>query len=331
MDTFRAFRVYKKDNKVTGKLERLVLADLSPGEVVIKAHYSSVNYKDALGATGKGAILKKFPLVAGIDVAGSVLSSDDPCFQIGSQVLVTGCGLGEDHDGGFSEIVRVPKDFVIPIPKGLSMFDAMSYGTAGFTAALALERMLANGQEPAMGPIVVTGASGGVGSLATAIFAKVGFDVLAISAKESCESFLRGLGAVDVMPLDALKLDASKPLAKARFGGAIDNLGGDALSGLLPAIHLWGNVASIGLAQGYKLHGTVYPHILRGVSILGISSTNAPMKIRSRVWNCLASDWKVDDLRRVVTETIPLSAIDSAFERMLNRSTFGRLVVDCQK
>ena len=328
MKNFKAFRVYKEGLDVSGRYETLRLEDLNPGEVIIEARYSSVNYKDALGATGKGAILKKFPLVAGIDVAGVVLSSASESIKAGDEVLVTGCGLGEDHDGGLSQIVRVPKDFVVPLPEGLSLFDAMALGTAGFTAALALERMLVNGQVPEMGPIVVTGASGGVGHFAVSLFAKAGFDVLAISAKESCYGFLKELGAAKVMPLEELAL-SDKPLTKTRFGGAVDNLGDKALSGLLPAVAMWGNVASVGVAMGHEISGTVFPHILRGVSLLGISSTNASMPVRRKIWQHLATDWRVDRLQDIVTETIPLSQVDEVFDRMLARKTFGRVVVDC--
>ena len=265
---FRAFRVSKEDGSIQGKLVELTIDDLGEGQVIVDALYSSVNYKDALAATGKGAILKSFPLVAGIDMAGVVRESLDDRFKPGDEVLITGCGLGETHDGGYSQTLRVPADWLVPLPDGLSAWEAMGLGTAGFTAAICVHRMLVNGQVPEMGPIVVTGASGGVGSFAVNIFSSLGFDVLAVSGKPERVDALKALGAAKVVLPDELAL-AKRPLDKALYGGVVDNVGGAILSGLIPHVQLWGNIASVGLASGPDLKGTVFPHILRGVSLPG--------------------------------------------------------------
>lgn len=329
MSPFKAYRVFKEAQGVVGRLVTLDLSDLSPGNVVIEAHYSSINYKDSLGATGKGAILKKFPLVAGIDVAGVVKSSTDREFPVGAEVLVTGCGLGETIDGGLSEIVRVPAEYVVRKPEGMSLKESMILGTAGFTAALCLHRMLQNNQSRDKGPIVVTGASGGVGSISVALFAQAGFEVIAVSGKEEAFPLLKDLGAKDVLSLSDLAL-STKPLSKARFGGAVDNLGGAPLAGLLASTALWGNVASVGLALSSELHSSVFPHILRGVSLLGISSANAPMGLRQQIWQRLADDWKIEQINAILSEVVALTQVESVFERMLSRRTKGRILVDCR-
>ncbi|HAJ91559.1 MAG TPA: oxidoreductase, partial [Gammaproteobacteria bacterium] len=266
MGSFSALRVHRNaEGTVRAGLEALTLDDLAPGEVVIRSHYSSVNYKDALAATGKGKILRRFPLVAGVDVAGEVMSSADAGFHEGDRVLVTGCGLGESHDGGFSQVVRVPADWVVPLPEGLSLFAAMALGTAGFTAALAIDRLEQNGLAPGRGPVVVTGASGGVGSIAIDLLSGRGYEVVALSRRPATTDYLQSLGAADV--LDPKTVTASdKPLETARWAGAIDNVGGESLAWLTRTVQPWGSIASIGLAGGGELHTTVMPFILRGVS-----------------------------------------------------------------
>ena len=247
---FKAYRVFKEKDKVIGRLVQLTDEDLSSGEVTVKVSYSSVNYKDALGATGKGKILKRFPLVAGIDMAGRVLNSTHSSVKEGESVLVTGCGLGESHDGGYSEIVRVPVGWVVPLPKGLSLKEAMIYGTAGFTVALSIHRLEVNGQNPERGPLLVTGASGGVGSFAVSFLKKLNYKVLAMSGKPHEVERLKELGAEDVLSPQAFFEKKTRPLESSRFGGLIDNVGGKLLGTLIPYIHPWGNVACIGLAGG---------------------------------------------------------------------------------
>ena len=226
MSTFRAFRVYREADTIGGRIERIDLHDLSPGEVVIDAAYSSVNYKDALGATGAGKILTRFPLVAGVDVAGTVESSEDPRFRPGDPVLVTGYDFGVGHDGGYAERVRVPAEWVVPVPPGLTLREAMALGSAGLTVALCVKRFEDNGQAPSQGPIVVTGASGGVGSLAVDVLSGLGYEVVAVSGKPGARAYLERLGAARILDRHAIDL-GSRPLEKAEWAGAIDNVGGD--------------------------------------------------------------------------------------------------------
>lgn len=330
MDSFRALRVHENtDGTVGAVLQALTLDDLSPGEVIIRSRYSSVNYKDALAATGKGRILRRFPLVAGVDVAGEVTASVDDRFREGDQVLVTGCGLGESHDGGFSEVVRVPADWVVPLPPGMTLFDAMMLGTAGFTAALAIDRMEQNGLVPAQGPVVVTGASGGVGSVAIDLLSGRGYEVMALSRKLQATDYLQSLGAAEV--LDAKVAAASgKPLEAARWAGAIDNVGGAVLGWLTRSMLPWGSIASIGLAGGAELHTTVMPFILRGVSILGITSANCPMPRRLKIWQRLVTDLQPQHLASIVAGQVTLDELPAVFATLLSGEHRGRYIVDLQ-
>jgi NADPH2:quinone reductase len=326
MTDFTAYRIHEREGGVQAGFERLSLDDLPPGEVVIRAHYSSVNYKDALAATGRGRILRRFPLVGGIDVAGRVESSMDARFAAGDAVLVTGCGLGESHDGGYAGRVRVPADWVVPLPEGLTLFEAMAIGTAGFTAALALDRMEQNGQQPGSGPLLVTGATGGVGSLALDLFSARGYEVVALTGKADAEAYLRELGAVSV--LDRRHLDmGTRPLEKAQWGGALDNVGGDTLAWLTRTVKPWGSIASIGLAGGSELQASVMPFILRGISLLGITSANCPMPRRRHVWQRLAGDLRPRHLDRIVEATIDFDDLPAAFGRILDGGHRGRTVV----
>mgnify|MGYP001813287233 FL=1 len=326
MDYFPAYRIHEREGGVQAGLERLTLDDLAPGEVVIRAHYSGINYKDALAATGRGRILRRFPLVGGVDVAGIVETSTDARFAAGDAVLVTGCGLGEAHDGGYAARVRVPADWVVPLPDGLTLFEVMAIGTAGFTAALALDRMEQNGQQPEAGPLLVTGATGGVGSLAVDLFSGRGYEVVALTGNAGAENYLRELGAASLLDRGDLDMGA-RPLEKARWGGALDNVGGETLAWLTRTVKPWGSIASIGLAGGSELHTTVMPFILRGVSILGITSTNCPMSRRRRVWQRLASDLRPRHLYSIVEATIGLDGLQAAFERILSGRHRGRTVV----
>lgn len=330
MDSFRALRVHENtDGTVGAVLQALTLDDLSPGEVIIRSRYSSVNYKDALAATGKGRILRRFPLVAGVDVAGEVTASVDERFREGDQVLVTGCGLGESHDGGFSEVVRVPADWVVPLPPGMTLFDAMMLGTAGFTAALAIDRMEQNGLVPAQGPVVVTGASGGVGSVAIDLLSGRGYEVMALSRKLQATDYLQSLGAAEV--LDAKVAAASgKPLEAARWAGAIDNVGGAVLGWLTRSMLPWGSITSIGLAGGAELHTTVMPFILRGVSILGITSANCPMQRRVKIWQRLVTDLQPQHLASIVAGQVTLDELPAVFATLLSGEHRGRYIVDLQ-
>ena len=325
---FRAFRIHSDDAGYRSGIETISLDDLNPGEVVVKAAYSSVNYKDALAGTGKGKILRRFPLVGGIDIAGHVVASADPAFKEGDAVLVTGSGLSETRDGGYAEYARLDAKWVVALPAGLSLREAMILGTAGFTAALGLLRMTENRQTPDLGPLAVTGATGGVGSLAVAIYSKAGYAVHAISGKPEHADYLKSLGASEVLGREALATTA--PMASVRFGGGLDNVGGTMLAALLAQTAPYGNVASCGLAASPELHATVMPFIIRGVSLLGVASAGTARDIRDEVWKRLASDWKPADLDAICTREATLDELPAVFETMLAGGSLGRTVVRIQ-
>jgi len=326
MTKFRAFRIHQDSESHRAGIESISLADLSPGEVVIKTVHSSVNYKDALAGTGQGKILRSSPLNGGIDVAGHVIASTDPKFKEGDAVLCTGCGLSETRDGGYSEVARLESAWVVPLPAGLSLRESMILGTAGFTAGLALYRMQQNGQAPALGPLAVTGATGGVGSLAIAVFNRAGYEVHAISGKPEQAGYLRELGASQVIARDGIS--TTRPMDSTRFGGALDNVGGPMLAHLLAQTTPYGNVASCGLAGSHMLATTVMPFIIRGVSLLGIASAGTARPIRDAVWQHLASDWKPTDLASICTREIALDGLPEVFRTMLAGGSLGRTIVN---
>jgi NADPH2:quinone reductase len=327
MTDYRAFRIHADDQGHHAGVERLTAPEPGPGEVLVRVSHSAVNYKDALAGTGRGKIIRRFPCVGGIDAAGTVESSRDPRFAAGDAVVATGWGLSFDHDGGYAERLCCPGDWLTPMPPGLDVRSAMILGTAGFTAALAVHRMLVNGQRPDLGPILVTGASGGVGSMAVAIFAGLGYEVAAVSGKADQHDWLRQLGATEILPRDALA-DATRPLERARFGGAVDNVGGELLAQITRTVAPWGSIAAVGLAGGHELHTTVMPFILRGVSLLGCDSVNVPSPLRAELWGQLARDWRPADLDSMVTETIGLAELPQVFESMLAGRTHGRILVE---
>jgi acrylyl-CoA reductase (NADPH) len=324
--SFKAFRISQTDNTISGAVVKTTLDELTAGEVVIKAAYSSVNYKDALAATGAGKILRKFPLNGGIDVAGTVISSTDARFTVGDEVVVTGYDLGVANDGGYSAYVRVPADWVVKLPPRLSLFDSMALGTAGFTAALSIVRLKQNGLKPGAGPVVVTGATGGVGSMAVAILAGLRYDVTAVTGKDSEHDFLRSLGAKTVLPRSAVEKSA-RPLEKATWAGAVDPVGGDTLAWLTKTMAYNGSIASSGLTGGVELHTTVIPFILRGVNLLGIDSVMCPMPLRVEVWKRLATTMKPKMLASMVRE-IPLEGLPDAFATLAAGKARGRFVVN---
>jgi acrylyl-CoA reductase (NADPH) len=326
MNPFKAYRIHQEGGKIAARFEQLTLEDLSAGEVVIRVTHSGINYKDALAATGAGKILRRYPLVGGIDLAGTVESSLDARYRPGEAVLVTGCGLSETHDGGYAQFARVPGDWVIPMPQGLTAASAMALGTAGFTAALAIHRMERNGQDPSGGPIAVTGASGGVGSIAIDMLGARGYRVVAISGKADAAAYLRQLGASEVLARGEIEF-GSRPLENPRFAGAIDNLGGETLGWLTRSVDFWGNIASIGLAAGPELKTTVMPFILRGVSLLGINSSATPRAWRIAVWQRIASDLRPRHLERIVTRSIDFEELPQAFPAYLEGRITGRTVV----
>ncbi len=324
--TFRAYRAHQIEGKVASRFDDLTLDDLSPGDVVIKTAYSGINYKDALAATGAGRIMKRFPMVVGIDVAGHVASSKDPRFKEGDAVLVVGAGIGEEHDGGYAEYCRVKSDWIVRLPAGMSLRETMAIGTAGFTAALGIHRMEENRQCPEHGPILVSGASGGVGSIAVDLLAGRGYEVVALTGKSGAEDYLKALGAARTLPREGLDL-GSKPMEKAQWGGAIDNLGGEVLTYMTRTVKPFGNIASIGLAASHELHTTVMPFILRGVSLLGINSPYCPLEVRDRVWERLASDLKPRHLDLIAGSDVAFDALPGAFDDYLQAKVTGRRIV----
>jgi acrylyl-CoA reductase (NADPH) len=322
---FKAFRIHDDDAGYRSGLEEASIDELAPGEIVVRAAYSSVNYKDALAGTGQGKILRRFPLVGGIDVAGHVVSSSDPAFREGDAVLVTGCGLSETRDGGYAEYARLESRWAIPLPAGLGLRDSMILGTAGFTAALALLRMRDNRQHPDLGPLCVTGATGGVGSLAVDIFSRAGYRVHAVSGKPDQTGYLREIGASEVLGREVLA--TTRPLDSVRFGGGLDNVGGGMLASLLAQTAPYGNVASAGLAATHELHTTVMPAIIRGVSLLGVASAGTARDIREQVWGHLAGDWKPRHLDRICTREATLEDLPQVFATMLAGGSLGRTLV----
>jgi acrylyl-CoA reductase (NADPH) len=322
---FDAFRVFDEVGQVQGRIVQASLDELSPGDVVIRAAYSSVNYKDAMAATGAGRILRRFPLIAGIDVSGTVASSADARFRPGDPVLVTGYDLGVASDGGYSQYVRVPADWVVPTPAGLSAFDVMAIGTAGFTASLSIVELERNGLKPGDSPVIVTGATGGVGSLAVQCLAAGGYAVTALTGKDGEHGYLRSIGAKDVISRSAVQA-STRPLEKATWAGAIDPVGGELLAWLIRTMRYGGSIAATGLTGGVEVYTTVIPFILRAVKLLGIDSVMCPMELRREVWRRLATDLKPAKLTASARE-IGLADLPDAFATLLKGTARGRFVV----
>jgi putative YhdH/YhfP family quinone oxidoreductase len=325
-ETFKAFRIRNDDEGYRSGVEDTTLEDLSEGEVVIRVGWSGINFKDALAATGKGKILRRYPLNGGIDVAGTVVHSDSDMFQQGDRVLANGSGLSETRDGGYSEYLRLSEDMVVPLPSGLSMREAMGIGTAGFSAAMSLYRMEENGQRPDMGPIVVTGASGGLGTIAINLLTAAGYEAHAITGKVDEFDWLERLGAKQCISRHDLHW-GQKPLEKAIWAGCIDTVGGDMLAGITRVIEPWGNIAACGMAGGHGLHTTVFPFILRGVSLLGVSSTNCSIEVRRKIWDRLGNEWKPPHLDEIIREEVTLDTMGPVFDRLLAGGARGRSVV----
>jgi len=323
---FKAYRTFNDDNTVKSRFVDMELDELDPGEVVVKTKYSTINYKDALSYNGAGKIMRKYPTNGGIDMAGTVESSTDPRWKRGDKVIVHAYDVGVAHDGGYSEYVRVPADWVVRRPESMTAFDAMTLGTAGFTAAQAIMLMEHNGLKPANGPVAVTGATGGVGSVAIEILAKSGYDVVAITGKKEETRYLRNLGAKEVLARESIDLARIRPLEKATWAGAVDNLGGDLLSWLLATMKVGGTVGAVGLAADMKLNTTVAPFILRGVLLLGADSANCPMSLRQTIWNKLAVQWRPDVVHDQV-RTIDFADLPTHFDAYLKGMVRGRTVV----
>lgn len=328
MDTFKAFLITQQDKGVKAEFTQLSLEDLDPGEVVVRVAYSDVNYKDALAATGKGRILLRPSCVGGIDLAGTVVSSTDPAFAKGDAVLAVGHEIGVKHHGGYAEYARIPARWAVKLPKGMTLWEAMSFGTAGYTAGLAIVKMEHNGLHPAGGPVIVNGATGGVGSIAIAALAKLGYEVVALTGKAEQGDYLKALGAKEIKLRSELDLTKIRPLDKATWQGAVDNLGGEVLAWMASTMKFNGVIASIGLAASHKLDTTVMPFILRGAMLLGINSTDAPSpELERKVWDRLGSDMKPAGLKSLA-RTIPFAELPTVFDDYINAKVTGRIVVD---
>lgn len=327
MRDFTALRVHQGEAGRLSRLETVNLDDLTPGEVTVRVAYSAINYKDALAVSGKGAIMRDLPRTAGIDLSGIVETSAHPDFNSGDKVLATGAGLGETLDGGFAEVARVPAEALVPLPQTLSLLEAAALGTAGFTAAMALTRMLENRQSPQQGPIAVTGATGGVGTMALRLLKQAGFATAAITGKADSAAYLRELGADQVLERAAIEA-GKRPLEKALWGGAVDNLGGEVLAYLTRTVRPWGNIACVGLAQSPALNTTVMPLILRGVSLLGINSVDVPRPRRLQLWAKLAGEWRPPDVERLlVRSVVGLADVPAACRELIAGRARGRYVV----
>lgn len=329
MEKFRVHRIFSEDGKTVSRLVETAVDELDAGEVVLKAAYSSVNYKDALAATGAGKVIRRFPCIGGIDVAGVVASSTDSRFKQGDEVICTGYDLGVARDGGFAEYARLPADWVVPLPANLSLYEAMALGTAGFTAALGIHLMEQNDLKPENGKVLVNGATGGVASLAVDMLAKLGYAVTAMTGKDSEHEYLKALGAAEVISRNTLELDMGKtqrPLEKALWAGAMDSVGGEQLAWLTRTMQPHGVIASFGNAGGIELKTTVLPFILRGIRLLGVDSANTGMPLRRAVWARLATDLKPRHLDQIA-HSITLEQLPETFDLMLKGQTRGRAVV----
>jgi len=327
MTTFKAYRTFEENKAVSSRFVAMSIDELDHGDVVVRTKYSTINFKDALSHNGTGRIMRKFPTVAGIDMSGTVETSSDPRWKRGDKVIVHAYDMGVAHDGGYAEYVRVPGDWVVRRPESMTAFDAMTLGTAGFTAAQAIHLMLHNGLAPANGPVAVTGATGGVGCVAVEILAKLGFHVVAITGKAAEEAdWLKSIGAAEVLARQSIDLAKIRPLGPATYAGAVDNLGGDILAWLLSMQKIGGTVAAVGLAADMKLNTTVAPFILRGVHLLGTDSANCPMALRQTLWNRLAVDWRPDRVHDQV-RTIDFEDLPTHFDAYLKGLVRGRTVV----
>jgi acrylyl-CoA reductase (NADPH) len=323
MQTFKAL-VVEKGDPYTAQIRQASVDELPQGDVLVRVVYSSLNYKDGLAITGAGKVIKSFPMVPGIDLAGTVVESASPDYQPGDPVVLTGWGVGERHWGGLAGLARVRSDWLVPLPEGLTLQQAMGIGTAGFTAMLCVLALEAHGADQTK-EVLVTGAAGGVGSLAVAILAQLGYRVVAATGRASEEAYLKSLGASEILDRSLLTAQ-SKPLESERFGGAVDTVGGAVLAGVLPRIAYGGSVAACGNAGGVKLETTVFPFILRGVSLLGIDSVLCPKEKRLQAWNRLARDLPKPALEAVM-QTVALEEVPELAQSILQGQVRGRVVV----
>jgi acrylyl-CoA reductase (NADPH) len=325
MDKFKAFRIFSEDNRISGRVVDAALDELSAGDVVFKTACSSVNYKDALAATGAGKIIRRYPLIGGIDAAGAVVSSEDPRFKPGDEVICTSYDMGVAHDGGYAGYCRVPAEWIVPLPAGLTLFEAMAIGTAGYTAALAVTLLEQNDMKPANGKVLVNGATGGVATLAIDMLSGLGYRVTAVTGKDGEHEFLRRIGATEVLARGSLEM-GGRPLEKPLWAAAFDSVGSEQLAWLTRTMQPHGVIASFGNAGGIELKTTVLPFILRGVRLIGVDSAFTPMPLRREVWARLAADLKPRHLDEIAG-TLSLDELPAYFDRMLKGGIRGRAVV----
>ncbi|MGD9949848.1 MAG: YhdH/YhfP family quinone oxidoreductase [Desulfobulbus sp.] len=325
---FNALIVTETEEKqFTRSIGQRSVQDLPAGEVLIRVCYSSLNYKDALSASGNKGVTRKYPHTPGIDASGVVAESSDPAFKNGDQVLVTGFDLGMNTSGGFAEYIRVPASWVVPLPAGMSLREVMIYGTAGFTAALSCYRLINNGVLPKQGPILVTGATGGVGSIAVALLAKSGYDVVAVTTKVTEIAYLQEIGAKEILSAVEADDQSGRPLLKPRWAGVVDTVGGNILSTAIKTTRYGGTVTCCGNVTSGELHTSIYPFIINGISLLGIDSVNCPNPLRTQVWNRLATQWKLDHLETITTELPDLEALEERINLILQGKNRGRVIV----
>ena len=324
---FNALIVNKQEEQFTVEMKQLKLTDLPNGEVLIRVHYSSVNYKDSLASIPNGNIVNTYPFVPGIDLAGVVVSSEDACFRAGDEVIATSYEIGVTHFGGYSEYARIPAQWIVPVPKGLTLKEAMIIGTAGFTAALSVWRLQENNSSPEKGKVLVTGATGGVGSFAVSILSTLGFTVEASTGKESEQAYLKKIGANTIVSREEVYDGKVRALGKQKWAAAVDPVGGEPLASLLSQIQYGGSVAVSGLTAGTKLPTTVFPFILRGVNLLGIDSVNCPMETRVKIWNRLATDFKPKNLEELIQQEVTLDHLPEVLPTLLKGQARGRILV----
>ena len=324
---FEALVVNKQENDFSLTIQQLSLSDLPEGEVLIRVHYSGVNYKDSLATIPNGNIVSSYPIVPGIDLAGVVVSSKDARYKEGDEVIATSYEIGVSHFGGYSEFAQIPAKWVVPLPEGLTLKEAMIIGTAGFTAALSIMRLEQNGVTPDSGNVLVTGATGGVGSFAVSMLSKLGYSVDASTGKKSEHAYIQELGATQVLSREDVYDGTLRPLSKQKWIGAVDPVGGETLASVLSQIKYGGSVAVSGLTAGTNLPTTVFPFILRGVNLLGIDSVNCPMETRLQVWKRLATDFKPDHLEQLIQQEITLRELSAVLPTLLKGEARGRTIV----
>jgi acrylyl-CoA reductase (NADPH) len=326
-EQFNALMVDKTDNDFSVKIKQITSGDLPQGDVFIKVSYSGINYKDGLASIPDGKIVRSYPFIPGIDLAGVVVSSKDPRFQEGDEVIATSYEIGVSHFGGYSEYARIPADWIVPLPEGLTLKEAMIFGTAGFTAALSVQRLEDNGLTPDQGKVLVTGATGGVGSFAVSMLAGRGYDVVASTGKEAEKEYLTKLGAKEIVSRDDVYNGKVKALDKEQWAGAVDPVGGDTLAAILSKMSYKGSVAVSGLTGGTNVPTSVFPFILRGVNLLGIDSVNCPMETRQGIWNRIATDLKPEDLSTFIDKEASLQELPEILPTILEGKMRGRVIV----